>query len=80
MKQEQHQLKASKKHIQKKLRKAERKWKRLRERAHQLTDRGLVSVMLMRNEKKKDMTAAAVAGAPETKHAAADALVHEPGA
>ena len=73
-------MKASKKHLEKGLRNAERKRKRLRERARQLTDEDLVSVMLMRNEKQEGMAAAAAAGAPETKKDAVDALVHGPGA
>ena len=50
---EQHRLKTTKKQIVKELRSAERKRKRLRERARQLTDEDLLSAMLMRKEKKK---------------------------
>ena len=78
---EQQQLTASKSHIQKAMRNAERKGQRLRERAWQLTDEEPLSVMLMRSEKKKGMAAAAAAaGAPESNKAATDALVHGPGA
>ena len=57
LKLEQHRLKTSKKQIVKELRNAERQRKRLRERACQLTDEGLLSVMLMRKDKKKEPTA-----------------------
>ena len=80
LQQEQHQLKAFKKCIQKELRNAERKRKCLLARARQLTDEDIASVMFMRKEKKNGTVAAAAAGSPESKHDAADALVHGPGA
>ena len=52
LKQEQQELKAAKKRLQKELRNTERKRKRLRDRARQLTDEDLVSVLQMRGEKK----------------------------
>ena len=59
------------------MRNAERKRKRLRERARQLTDEDLFSVMLMRNERKKEPTAA---GGPEETESNTDAgaPVHSP--
>ena len=77
LKLEQHRLKTSKKQIVKELRNAERKRKRLRERAGQLTDEDLLSVMLMRKEKKKEPTAA---GGPEETESNTDAgaPVHSP--
>ena len=79
LKLEQHRLKTSKKQIVKELRNAERKRKRLRERARQLTDEDLLSVMLMRKEKKKEPTAA---GGPEDAESNTDAgaPIHSPSA
>ena len=53
LKLEQHRLKTTKKQSVKELRNAERKRKRLRGRTWQLTDKDLLSVMLMRKENKK---------------------------
>ena len=72
---EQHRLKASRKQIVKELRNAERKRKRLRERARQLTDEDLLSVMLMRKEKKKEPTYAA---APQNADTNTDACAAVP--
>ena len=72
---EQHRLKTSRKQIVKELRNAERKRKRLRDRARQLTDEDLLSVMLMRKEKKKEPTAAA---APENADTKTDACAAVP--
>ena len=74
LKLEQRRLKTSKKHNVKELRNAERKRKRLRERARQLTDEDLLSVMLLRKEKKKEPTAAAAAEDAETKTDASEAV------
>ena len=52
LKLEQHRLNTTKKQIVKELRNAERKRKRLRERVRQLTDEDLLSVMLMRKDKR----------------------------
>ena len=52
------------------LRNAKRKRKRLRERARQLTDEDLLSVMLMRRDKTKEPTAA---GSPEDAESNTDA-------
>ena len=79
LKLEQHRLKTSKKQIVKELRNAERKRRRLRERARQLTDEDLLSVMLMRKEKKKEATAAAASENEDTK-AEACAAVPSPSA
>ena len=54
LKEQQAALKTQKKALQKNLRNAERKRRRLRERARQLTDDDLVSVLLMRQEKQKE--------------------------
>jgi hypothetical protein len=59
---EQQRLKTTKKQIVKELRNAERKRKRRSERARQLTDKGFLSVMPVRKEKKKEPTAG---GGPE---------------
>ena len=79
LKLEQHRLKTTKKQIVKELRNAERKRKRLRERARQLTDEDLLSVMLMRKEKKNEPTAA---GGPEDAESNTDAgaPIHSPSA
>ena len=74
LKLEQHRLKTSKKQIVQELRSAERKRKRLRERARQLTDEGLLSVMLMRKEKKQEPTAAAASENEDTKAEACAAV------
>ncbi len=68
-----------KKQIVKDLRNAERKRKRLRELARQLTDEGLLSVMLMGRDIKKEATAA---GTPEEAESNTDAgaPVHSPSA
>ena len=67
---EQHRLKTTKKQIVKELRDPESKRKRLRERARQLTDKDLLSAMLMRKEKKKEPTAA---GGPDETESNTDA-------
>ena len=79
LKLEQHQLKTTKKQIFEDLRNAERKRKRLRERARQLTHEDLLSVMVVRRDKKKEATAAA---APEDAETNTDACaaVHSPSA
>ena len=47
---------------------------RLHERARQLTDEGIISLVIMRTKKKRDVAAAAAAGAPETNKDAADTV------
>ena len=71
LKLEQHRLKTSKKQIVKELRNAERKRRRLRERARQLTDEDLLSVMVMRKRKENEATAAAASDNEDTKEACA---------
>ena len=73
LKLEQRRRKTSKKQIVKELRNAERKRKRLRERARQLMNEDIFSVMLIRSQEEGHMVAAAAAGASESKKAAADA-------
>jgi len=58
LKEEQAALLASRKRLQKDLRNAERKKRRLRDRARQLTDDDLVSVLMMRKDLKKNDNAA----------------------
>ena len=58
LKEEQATLLASRKRSQKDLRNAERKKRRLRDRARQLTDDDLVSVLMMRKDLKKNDNAA----------------------
>ena len=63
----------------KELRKAERKRRRLCDRARQLTDADLLSVIVVRKEKEKDATATAAADDPKTKtdaSAGAQSLSH----
>ena len=58
LRKEQQDLKAKKKKLQKDLRNAERKKKRLCERARKLSDKDLVSVLLMRQNQREMRTAA----------------------
>ena len=72
-------MKTTKKQFVKELCNAERKRKRLRERARQLTDKDLLSVMLMRKERKKEPTAASGREDAE-RNTDAGAPVHSPSA
>ena len=58
LRKEQQDLKAQKKRLQKDLRNAERKKKRLSERARKLSDKDLVSVLLMRKNQREMRLAA----------------------
>jgi len=78
LKQEQQELKTAKKRLQKELHNAERKRKRLRDRARQLTDEDLVSVLQMRGEKKQETPEAEAAEGPAKTVALAEEDVGGP--
>jgi len=74
LKAEQARMLAAKKRLSKDLRNAERKRKRIKERARQLTDEDLVAVLMMRKETRSTAAAATAASPKETDTSLADDL------